>query len=295
MCIAPVTIRREADRPSNFQKVSASSVPCGVCVECLAKRRNAWSFRLHYENLVSTSAYFITLTYGENEDFGEEPPKSFNGIYTLDKKHLQDFFKRLRKYEKAKGNNEKLKYYAVGEYGTKNLRPHYHIILFNLSPSTALRSNMVAKRIWKKGNVDIAKANIRTINYTVGYVMQGRWTPKTDDDDRQPHFSTMSKGLGAAYFTEKMQEHILDRVDSSVFHPSGFRINLPRYYLERLRKEIGNEEYWEWKKEVNWYHQQLLSMDWSDFEKIDYELQITNAKNKIRQHERKNKETRAKV
>lgn len=295
MCITPITIRVEADRPTNWNKASAKEVPCGMCVDCLKRRRNGWSFRLHYETLVSQSSYFLTLTYGENDGYGEEPPKSFNGIYTLDKKHLQDFFKRLRKFENAKGNKEKLKYYAVGEYGTKNLRPHYHIILFNLSRDTALRSNFVAKRIWQKGNVDIAKANIATINYTVGYILQGKWTPLTDDDDRLPHFSTMSKGLGAAYLTENVQEHILDRVDTSVFHPSGFRITLPRYYRDRIRRSIGDEEWYEFSKEVSEYHTLLNNMDWSDFEKIDYALQIENAKHKIRTNEKRRKETRAKV
>lgn len=295
MCITPITIRVEADRPTNWEGVSAKEVPCGVCVDCLKRRRNGWSFRLHYETLVSKSAHFLTLTYGQSDGYGEEPPKSFNGIYTLDKKHLQDFFKRLRKFETAKGNKEKLKYYAVGEYGTKNNRPHYHIILFNLSRPTALRSEFVGKKIWKKGMVDIAKANIATINYVVGYVMQGKWTPSTDDDDRLPHFSTMSKGLGEDYLTPNVQEHILDRVDTSVFHPSGFRIALPRFYRERIRKAIGDEEYFDFSKEVAQYHTLLNNIDWSDFEKIDFALQIENIKHKISRHEKTRKENRAKI
>lgn len=42
---------------------------------------------------------------------------------------LQLFLKRLRKYI-SKKYNEKVRYYAIGEYGTQSLRPHWHILLF---------------------------------------------------------------------------------------------------------------------------------------------------------------------
>ncbi len=296
MCITPLTLKRNRDEWQT-DKTSHSTVtrvvPCGKCFQCLARRRNGWSFRLWHQMQTCESAYFMTLTYGEALDdyghpFGEQPPTSFNGIYDLNKKHLQDFLKRLRKYQKSKNYGTSIKYYAVGEYGTKNLRPHYHLIIFNLLPELAVRSNVVAKEIWKKGKVDIASCNISTINYVVGYVMQGKWEPQADDDDRKPHFSLMSKGLGSSYLTDQKIEYLYDRMETSVMHPSGFRIVLPRYYKDKI---FTIEE----KAELNEIIEQMRDMSVKEWFEYDYKKEVELKKYKIKEHERKKKNTRCKV
>lgn len=296
MCVTPLTLKRNRDEWQT-DKTSHSTVtrvvPCGKCFQCLARRRNGWSFRLYHQMQVCESAYFMTLTYGEAVDdkgrpFGELPPTSFNGIYELRKKHLQDFLKRLRKHQKSKGYDTSIKYYAVGEYGTKNLRPHYHLIIFNMLPSLAVRSNMVAKEIWKKGKVDIASCNIPTINYVVGYVMQGKWEPIADDDDRTPHFSIMSKGLGSSFLTDEMEDYLYDRMETSVMHPSGFRIPLPRYYKDKI---FTVEE----KAELYEVIEQMRQMDAQEWIEYDYAKEVMVKNYKIEQNERKQKKARAKV
>jgi len=239
---------------------------------------------------ISHSACFMTLTYGIAQDgkgniFGEDPPLSENGLNTLDKTDLQKFFKRLRKYEKYHGNTKPLKYYAVGEYGTKNHRPHYHIILFNLSRETMVQSHMVAKDIWQKGMVDVATCNMATINYVVGYVMQGVWEPGHELDDRAPHFSLMSKGLGANYLTDEIYDFHYDRMDTSVMHPSGFRIPLPRYFKDKI---FSAEE----KAELYEINQQVREVDWEEFVNIDFNKLVEETRHKIYLHERKNKKLR---
>lgn len=238
-------------------------VPCGKCYKCLGKRRNAWAFRLHHQMQVSSLPVFMTLTYGvnEREGWGENPPTSFNGIYTLKKRDLQLFLKKLRKQ-----NNGTIKYYAVGEYGTNNYRPHYHLIMFNLDRKHVINSLLVSKNIWKKGNVDIAKCNIATINYVAGYIMQGAWQPQTDDDDREPHFSTMSKHLGSNYLTDEIYRYHLDRMETSVTHPSGFKMALPRYYKDKI---FSREE----RAELAEINQQIQHMNWDEFVNIDYKQQ----------------------
>jgi len=110
MCISPLTLKRNRDEWQT-DKTSHSTVtrvvPCGKCFQCLARRRNGWSFRLHHQMNVSYSACFMTLTYAEE-------PLSFNEQPTLRKKDLQDFLKRLRKFEKTRNNDNTLKYYAYG-------------------------------------------------------------------------------------------------------------------------------------------------------------------------------------
>lgn len=59
MCISPVTIRH----PSTGQVVT---FPCGKCVECIQKYQNDWTFRLECEYMQWNYAYFITMTYSND-------------------------------------------------------------------------------------------------------------------------------------------------------------------------------------------------------------------------------------
>ena len=92
--------------------------PCGKCPPCQKRRISGWSFRLTKHGQVSNTSQFVTLTYDESN-----VTKSENGLQTIRKTDLQKFFKRLRKL-----NHEKISYYAVGEYGDKTQRPHYHLV-----------------------------------------------------------------------------------------------------------------------------------------------------------------------
>jgi len=109
------------------------SFPCGNCLSCLQKKRATWSFRLLQEMYVSESAYFLTLTY-DNENV----PRNESGIPILNKRDLQLFKKRLRKFNK-KYTKVSVRYYSVGEYGTRSYRPHYHSIIFNVTSTTTSR------------------------------------------------------------------------------------------------------------------------------------------------------------
>jgi hypothetical protein len=144
---------------------------------------------------------------------------------------------------------------------------------------------MVSKEIWQKGNVDLAACNMATINYVVGYVMQGVWTPEHELDDRAPQFSCMSKGLGSSYLTDEIYDYHYDRMDTSAMHPSGFRIPLPRYYKDKI---FTVEE----KAELYEINQQVREVDWQEFVNIDFNKHVEETRHKIRLHERKNKKVR---
>lgn len=102
-------------------------VPCGKCENCKKVRLSAWSYRLLQEDKNAESSYFLTLTYNVHS-----VPITRRGFMSLNKRHLQLFFKRLRKaIDRHGGFGQPLKYYAVGEYGGRFNRPHYHVILFN--------------------------------------------------------------------------------------------------------------------------------------------------------------------
>jgi len=209
-----------------------------------------WCFRLEKENLVSTSSCFITLTY-------ESPPLSPNGLQTLDRSHLTKFIKRLRKT-----CHEKLKYYAIGEYGTQFSRPHYHIILFNYPMRKLLRHKPILDTwhggAWEDatpGHIQIDACTPGSIGYVANYCQVGTWTPNDCRvsglvDDRQPHFSVMSKKLGLSYLTPQMYKYHVKNLANFVTRPGGAIQRLPKYFRDKIftyseKKEI-QKQFEEW-------------------------------------------------
>ena len=95
-------------------------VSCGNCYACWINHRRDWVARMLLENQSHKRSVFVTLTYSDQN----LPSKGH-----IVKKDLQDFFKRLRYFL----GEDKIKYFACGEYGEKRFRPHYHAIIWNVS------------------------------------------------------------------------------------------------------------------------------------------------------------------
>jgi hypothetical protein len=148
--------------------------------------------------------------------------------------------KRLRKL-----TANKLKYYACGEYGSTNKRPHYHAIIFNC-PDPELFFEA-----WKKdgvyfGEVHVGNVTGNSVAYVMKYIDKSHneaglypgWRPFVGRDDRQKEFALMSKGLGSSYITKRVVDYHnadLNRVYLTV--DGGFKIAMPRYYKERIFDE----------------------------------------------------------
>lgn len=188
-----------------FKTNDGQLVPCGKCPDCRGRRISGWSFRLMEEEKRCSSAFFLTLTYDPMK-----VPMSPRGFMTLDssidqetgeihhmkikkkdgttgyvretKRDLQLFFKSLRKANSLR----KIKYYAVGEYGGKTKRPHYHIILFNADITTV-------QNAWTKGQIHYGNVSGASVGYTLKYMSKPKTVPKHKNDDRLPEFSIMSK------------------------------------------------------------------------------------------------------
>lgn len=175
MCDVTIEIR-------NKKTNQVERVPCGKCVKCKKRRASEWSFRLMQEWKQSTSAYFITLTYDT-----PHLPRTKANYKTIVKRDLQLFFKRLRKAQSGTGNSDRIRYYAVGEYGGTTFRPHYHIILFN-----ALQE--LIQPAWNLGHVHYGQVSEASVGYTLKYISKQGKIPLHKNDDRTPEFSLMSKG-----------------------------------------------------------------------------------------------------
>ncbi|QXP07996.1 MAG: replication initiator protein [Arizlama microvirus] len=144
---------------------TALDIPCGHCILCRNEQARQTAVRIYHESQSWIENSFITLTY----DDANIPT---NG--SLDYSHLQKFWKRLRK------QIGELRYYAVGEYGDKTLRPHYHACLFGHAfiedriiikeQPHRLWSSPMLNQVWGLGNVTVGALNFQTARYTASYV-----------------------------------------------------------------------------------------------------------------------------
>lgn len=116
-----------------------------------------------------------------------------HGLYALlYYRDIQLFLKRLRKHI-YKYYGEKFRFYIIGEYGTKSLRPHWHCLLFFNSPSlsqafedcenvgTTSRPCSCPRFIrsfWEYGIIDSKRTNGEAYNYVSSYVNQSSNFPK---------------------------------------------------------------------------------------------------------------------
>ncbi|AXL14918.1 replication initiator protein [Microviridae sp.] len=220
-CPKPITLKD----PNRIKSSRALQVPCGYCGACRANKRAMWSFRIKEEAKVSSSCYFITLTYAPEylpiiTLLDPETGHIIKEYPTLWKKDLQNFWKAIRKYGK-------LRYYAVGEYGSNTKRPHYHAMIFNANQKHLDK----LQQVWGKGNVHVHPQSDATIHYTTKYHVN------FDKSIRYPakkEFASMSlkPAIGSHYISKNAKFH----TDNEYLYVinNGFKQPIPRYYKEKL-------------------------------------------------------------
>lgn len=243
-CLTPFTIRLKMENKS-------IPVPCGKCPECRKRRVSGWSFRLMYEERQAISAHFVTLTYDTTY-----VPITKNGFMTVNKSDVQKFFKRLRKAE-AKTNPHAIKYYLAAEYGGRTKRPHYHAIIYNVSEPYAI------EKAWMRGAIDYGTVTGGSIGYTLKYMDKPRRIPEHRNDDREPEFGLMSKGLGLGYITDAVKKwHHADRDNRMhLVIEDGKKIAMPRYYKNKIYTE-------EQRKIIAFFQQPFIEKEKLRFDKL---------------------------
>lgn len=194
------------------------SVPCGKCIPCLISKRIDWCLRLEEEHRVSKSAHFVTLTYDQ---------RHMRTTQSLCKRDLQLYLKRLRK----KDESTRIRYYAVGEYGSKSGRPHYHILLFN-STEELIRSAWCDSNGNSIGIVHVGKVSPASVAYCTKYIIQKDSWPSGVEKP----FATMSRayGIGAHYLSDAMVSWHRNSDKNYVVRPGNVKGRLPRFYREKI-------------------------------------------------------------
>ena len=151
-------------------------IPCGKCTGCRATQARDWAVRMYHESLEYDQCSFITLTFDQEH----LPP-------AIDRKHVQDWIKRLRR------SIPNLRYFVTGEYGEKTRRPHYHAVIFGsdfrghaIPVRDDLWTNAHLSDSWPFGFATAGAFELGSCMYVAGYVQK-----KIADQDT---FSIMSKG-----------------------------------------------------------------------------------------------------
>lgn len=217
-CLTPFIVKHNGDD---------LPVPCGKCPNCRARRISGWSFRLMQHDKKAYSSHFITLTYATSSI-----PISGKGRLTLRPTDLQLFFKRLRKlHGKAHNLATPIKYFAVGEYGGKTWRPHYHIIVFNCKPE-------LIHDAWQKGQVHYGTVTGASVGYTLKYISKPKRIPQYNGDDRHPEFQRSSQKLGLDYLTPQILDWYRAHYSRMALHlEGGKKAAMPRYYKLKIYDE----------------------------------------------------------
>lgn len=208
---------------------------CSKCFECCLDYSNEWAYRVYCESLCHDENCFITLTY-ENDNA------------ELSKRDLQLFLKRLRK----KIYPLKIRFFACGEYGSKRLRPHYHLILFGYVPKdlqyfyTTKKSEEIYKseeisKLWNNGFISVGFVSIDSAKYCAKYMQKLALKDKRlkvliEFFGAEKPFTLMSTkpGIGLNYFKNNLDLLNTDKIYSN----KGFR-KIPRYFLDYAENVLG--------------------------------------------------------
>lgn len=243
-------------------------LPCRQCIGCRLERSRMWATRLVQETKSHDKACFLTLTYA---DFSLPVDKSLNPT------HLKTFFKDLRSRMDYLGK-EKIKYFAVGEYGELTKRPHYHAILYGpigcldddplRSPEEPSRSgdsqysHSDIAAVWPYGRHRLSEVTFESAAYVARYCLKKITGTSAEDHygDRTPEFQRSSKGLGKDHF-EKWTSDIYPS-DHVVLPGRGSF--LPPPYFDRLLEKVDPTLYSKVKKSRQEAHEEMTSAEWFD-------------------------------
>lgn len=244
-CYHPIPAWRGKSGAIQLHKELADGIPlklpCGGCVGCRTSAARSWALRCHLELQQHPTAVFTTLTYSD-----ESLPA------TLQKRHVSLWMKRLRK-----AADRKIRYFAAGEYGEQNARPHYHALVYGISSD----DRVAIDNAWQMGHTKTVPITPAAINYTAGYCAKKLGYRLDATDERvdpetgevytwQPPFIQMSRrpGIGgdARQFTQSWRSYAVYQ---------GAQIKVPRFLHEAWKATATPEQ----KEELAWERSKLLA------------------------------------
>lgn len=124
-------------------------------------------------------------------------------VASLKRKDVQDWLKRCRiAYKRNTGVDSPMKYFCVGEYGTKSGRPHYHIMLFNCDKkmysllvndwSSHYGFARLSDRAIKNKSIYVQGGAQSVAHYLAKYISKGSFDFKYIDAAEKPRIQSSS-------------------------------------------------------------------------------------------------------
>lgn len=220
---------------------------CGACLPCRLKKRREWTHRIMLEADLHADNAFLTLTYRD-------------GPFSLEPLDHRRFMDALRKRLKPL----RVRFYAVGEYGEKHGRPHYHYALFGYpsckrgSVSARARGKYrccapcdILEEVWGRGFIYNKPLEMGSARYIARYVIKKM--TRFDDPrlgNRHPEFARMSLKPGIGAGVVEAVASVITRYN--LLTPEGdvpvtlrhgdLEWPLGRYLRRRLRIHLGLDE-----------------------------------------------------
>lgn len=260
---------------TKFLHVQTVWLPCGKCPQCISTRCNSWTLRSSLEMQKYNNACVLTLTY----DDAHLPENGY-----LNYKDVQLFIKKLRNLlnddYKSSGKQYELKYMCACEYGSKKLRPHYHLILFNYFPpdipkvGNQLKPACFSKKgnpqyisklvtdLWGCGRVTVGLCNHQTCRYVSQYCAKKLINKHPDYQKKCKECReklVASVGFGLDWFKRNFRSVMA----SNKIVLGGFTFAIPKYFIKKL-ETICNILYLEYKEKA---HSKFLNYVYDDAEK----------------------------
>jgi len=246
-CSYPVKIK-DPKNPGEWIEV-----PCGRCTACRVNYGLNWSIRVKHELEMHDFALWVCLTYNDVH-LSLQNLEYDNGCKnSLERRELQLFLKNFRRDIEPL----KVRFFACGEYGDEFNRPHYHIIIFGISPEHPYfkdkykfyqNGQWKGWRIdnlpsWPHGFVEIDKdtAGVNAARYVAKYMLK-KYKGKDSVQHYaelgiKPEFIAMSlkPGIGAT----GIDKHAKYYRDNKKCNLGGRSYNMSRYMVKRVSDTLG--------------------------------------------------------
>lgn len=265
-CDYPVTAYRSSEfnpetgrygltfNPMRSLSGTAFKLPCGRCTGCKLEHSRQWGTRCMHEASLHPENSFLNLTFDR-----EHLPVD----YSVHPRHMQLFFKKLRKLIYPK----KVRFFLGAEYGDLNQRPHYHVILFNhdfndkifyerTDRGDILYTSKTLTNLWGQGFCTLGAVTFASACYTARYAVKKITGLRASEHYLREHpdhhficrvrseFSLMSRGdnsgdpiwgggIGSGWIAKYKDDTYKD--DSVIVneHPT----KPPRFYDQKLSEE----------------------------------------------------------
>ena len=262
-CSHPIQI------PDPDNKANMITIRCGHCRACRIEYQNQWKIRAEMEMQKHDWNMWCALTYDpvhlslQNLEYEEDVQLSHLGrvgkFDSLEKQELKLFWKRFRKAVYP----IKVRYMQCGEYGDKFGRPHYHCIIFGMSPDHKVFKGFVYDPSrkgfvghlpqWPFGEFWYSEkpATLQNAAYLAKYIHK-----KHKGKDAAEYYSELN--INPEFFSVSTRPGIGSEViddNADYFFTNPFyrvgdkKMSLPRYAVERLSR--ANPEF---KAAYDWYN-----------------------------------------